>query len=281
MGSLDGKVAFVSGVARGQGRSHAVRLAEAGADIIGVDICRNLRSPHYNLATEADLVETARLLEKSGRRAVLRRADVRRLDELDAAVEEGIAVFGRLDIVVANAGIFSMGSVLDLDEGTFQEMIDVNLTGVWRTVKATVPHVRAGGRGGSVILTSSAAALLPPPGIGHYSAAKAGVHTLMQTLALELGPEFIRVNTLNPGNVDTPMIDNDVTRRLFIPDLENPTRADAEKPDSAYVRVNAIPVPWVEVSDISSLVVFLASDESRYITGVAFPVDAGYLLKKA
>jgi len=280
MGSLDGKVAFVTGVARGQGRSHAVKLAQAGADIIGVDICQNLPSPHYDLATEADLLETGRLVENTGRRAVLRRADVRHLGELHKAVDEGVAVLGRLDVVVANAGIFSMGSVLDLDEDTFQEMVDVNLTGVWRTVKASVPHIQAGGRGGSVILTSSAAALLPPPGIGHYSAAKAGVNKLMETLALELGPQFIRVNTINPGNVDTPMIDNDVTRRLFMPHLENPTRQDAEKPDSAYVRVNAIPVPWVGASDISDLVLFLASDESRYITGVAFPVDAGYLLKK-
>jgi (+)-trans-carveol dehydrogenase len=148
-------------------------------------------------------------------------------------------------------------------------------------VKAAVPHIRAGGRGGSVVLTSSAAALMPPPGIAHYSAAKAGVIKLMETLALELGPEFIRVNALGPGNVDTPMIDNETTRRLFMPHLENPTKADAEQPGSAYVQVNAIPVPWVEPSDISKVVLFLASDDSRYLTGVTVPIDAGYRLKKA
>ena len=281
MGSLDGKVAFITGVARGQGRSHAVKLAEAGADIIGIDICKDLESPHYPLATEDDLAETARLVEKLDRRAILRQADVRDLSQLRAVVDEGVAELGRLDIVVANAGIFSMSAALDLEEAAFQEMVDVNLTGVWRTVKAAVPHIQAGGRGGSVILTSSAAALLPPPGIAHYNAAKAGVVKLMETLALELGPEFIRVNSVNPGNVDTPMIDNETTRRLFMPHLANPTKDDAAKPDSAYVQVNAIPVPWVETSDISNVVLFLASDASRYITGVTVPIDAGYRLKKS
>ena len=281
MGTLDGKVAFVTGIARGQGRSHAVTLAAAGADIIGVDICKDLDSPHYPMATQEDLAETGRMIEQFDRRAILRQADVRDLDQLTAAVDEGVAELGRLDIVVANAGIFSMGAALDLTEATFQEMIDINLTGVWRTVKAAVPHIRAGGRGGSVVLTSSAAALMPPPGIAHYSAAKAGVIKLMETLALELGPEFIRVNALGPGNVDTPMIDNETTRRLFMPHLENPTKADAEQPGSAYVQVNAIPVPWVEASDISKVVLFLASDDSRYLTGVTVPIDAGYRLKKA
>jgi SDR family mycofactocin-dependent oxidoreductase len=280
MGTLDGRVAFVTGVARGQGRSHAVKLAEEGADIIGIDALVDEPTVHYPLATKADLDETAELIESLGRRAILSQADIRDLPALTAAVDAGVASLGRLDVIVANAGIFSLGAVLDLSERTWQDMIDVNLTGAWHTLRAAVPHIRAGGRGGSVIMISSGAALMPPPGIGHYNAAKAGVVALAKTLAQELGPEFIRVNCIGPGNVDTPMIDNDVTRRLFLPHLEQPTREDAEKPDSAYVAVNALPVPWVTPADISNAVAFLASDASRYVTGVVVPVDAGYLVQK-
>jgi (+)-trans-carveol dehydrogenase len=280
MGTLDGRVAFVTGVARGQGRSHAVKLAEEGADIIGIDALLDEPTVHYPLATKSDLDETAELIESLGRRAILSQADIRDLPTLTAAVDSGVVSLGRLDVIVANAGIFSLGAVLDLSERAWQDMIDVNLTGAWHTLKAAVPHIRAGGRGGSVIMISSGAALMPPPGIGHYSAAKAGVVALAKTLAQELGPEFIRVNCIGPGNVDTPMIDNDVTRRLFLPHLEQPTREDAEKPDSAYVAVNALPVPWVTPADISNAVAFLASDASRYVTGVVVPVDAGYLVKK-
>jgi (+)-trans-carveol dehydrogenase len=281
MERLDGRVAFVTGVARGQGRSHALRLAEEGADIIGVDLPLDITTTHYPMAVEEDLAETAELIAKTGRRAHLRQADVRDLAALRTVIDSGVVAFGRLDIVVVNAGIFSLGAALDLDEQVWQDIIDVNLTGAWHTVKAATGHIRAGGRGGSIIFTASAAALLPPPGIAHYNAAKAGVNALMKTLAVELGPEYIRVNSVNPGNVDTAMIDNETTRRLFMPELEHPTKQDAEKPDSAYVRVNAIPIPWLESIDISNLVVFLASDRSRYLTGAAIPIDAGYVLKKA
>jgi (+)-trans-carveol dehydrogenase len=280
MGPLTGRVAFITGVARGQGRSHAVRLAEAGADIIGIDSLQDEPTVHYKLATDTDLEETRALVEKAGRRAVLLRADVRDLAGIGAAVDRGVAELGRLDVVVANAGIFSMSPLLELEPQMWHAMLAVNLTGVWHTLKAAVPHVRSGGRGGSVILISSGAALMPPRGIGHYNATKAGVIALAKTLAQELGPERIRVNAIAPGNVDTPMIDNDVTRRLFLPHLENPTRADAEREDSAYVQVNTLPVPWVDPIDVSSVVEFLASDASRYLTGVVIPVDAGYLLKK-
>jgi len=280
MGTLDGRVAFVTGVARGQGRSHAVRLAEEGADIIGVDALADEPTVHYPLSTQADLDETRRLIEKTGQRAILTRADIRDLTALTSAVDEGVQRLGRLDIIVANAGIFSMGAVLDLDERTWQDMIDVNLTGTWHTLKAAVPHIRAGGRGGSVIITSSGAALMPPPGIGHYNASKAGVVALARTLAQEVGLELIRVNCVNPGNVDTPMIDNEVTRRLFLPHLDHPTREDAEKPDSTYVAVNVLPVPWVSPGDVSNVVTFLASDASEHLTGLVIPVDAGYLIKK-
>jgi (+)-trans-carveol dehydrogenase len=280
MGSLDGRVAFITGVARGQGRSHALRLAEEGADIIGLDVAADAITLHYPLATVADLDETAELIAKTGRRAVLRQADVRDVDAVRAVLAEGVAELGRLDVVVVNAGIFSLGTATELAEQAWQDMLDVNLTGAWNTARAAVPHIRAGGRGGSIIFTSSAAALRPPRGLAHYNASKAGVGALMETLAAELGPEFIRVNSVNPGNVDTPMIDNEITRRLFLPHLEHPTRADAEKPDSGYVLVNALPVPWVETIDISHAVRFLASDESRYITGITLPVEAGYMVKK-
>jgi NAD(P)-dependent dehydrogenase (short-subunit alcohol dehydrogenase family) len=173
-----------------------------------------------------------------------------------------------------------MGGALDLGEQAWQDMLDVNLTGAWHTAKAAVPHMRAGGRGGSIVFTASTAALMPAAGLAHYNATKAGVNALMKTLAAELGPEYIRVNSVCPGSVDTPMIDNETTRRLFLPDLEHPTKADAEKPDSGYIRVNAIPVPWIETADVTNVVLFLASDESRYITGIAVPVEAGYMVKK-
>ncbi|GAA4537121.1 mycofactocin-coupled SDR family oxidoreductase [Pseudonocardia xishanensis] len=277
---LERRVAFVSGVARGQGRSHAVRLAEEGADIIGVDVCANDDTVHYDLATEDDLAETADLVAATGRRAFLRKADVREFDQVDAVVRQGVAEFGRLDVVVVNAGIFSAGPGIELSERTWRTMVDVNLTGAWITARACVPHIRAGGSGGSVVFTSSVCGLITPSGLAHYNATKFGVVGLMRTLAAELGPEFIRVNSVNPGNVDTPMIDNDGTRRLFMPGLEHPTRADARKPDSPYVVGNAIPVPWVEAVDVSNAVVFLASDRARYISGVALPVDAGYLAKQ-
>ena len=280
MGSLDGRVAFITGVARGQGRSHAIKLAEAGADIVGLDICEDVASPHYSLATEADLEETARLIEKSGRRAILRKADVRDLDQIRAVVDEGVADLGRLDIVVANAGITSIAGTKELEEAAFQEIIDINLTGVWRTVKAAVPHLQAGGRGGSIILTGSSAAFIPPANLAHYSAAKAGVNSLMTTFAAEFGSEFIRVNAVIPTTVDTPMLDNEVVRKLFMPHLDEPTRADAQSLDSEYVALHVMPIPWVESSDISEAVLFLASDASRYITGVALPIDAGYRIKK-
>jgi (+)-trans-carveol dehydrogenase len=279
MGTFDGKVAFITGIARAQGRSHALRLANGGADIIGVDIGEDIPGLHYPLASQHDLQETIELIEGTGRRAIIRQADVRDLDSLTAAVNDGVAELGRLDIVVANAGILSLGVATELSDRAWQDVLDVNLTGAWHTAKATVPHIAAGGRGGSIIFISSMAALRPPLGVAHYSASKAGVVALMKTLAAELGPQSIRVNTVNPGTVDTPMIDNDAVLGAFMPELEHPTREDAAKPDSAFVRINALPVPWLEVQDITNAVEFLASDAARLITGVALPIDAGFQVK--
>src|SRR6187402_1130823 len=198
MGRLEGKVAFVTGAARGQGRSHALRLAEEGADIVAVDVCRQLASVPYPMATPEDLTETAKLVEDLDRRIVVREADVRDSARLADVVAEGIGEFGRLDIIVANAGIVSMAPTLELDEDSWQEMIDVNLTGVWKTLKAAVPAMIEAGNGGSVIITSSAAGLRGFANIAHYVAAKHGVVGLMKTLAQELAPHMIRVNTVNP-----------------------------------------------------------------------------------
>ncbi|WP_216892848.1 mycofactocin-coupled SDR family oxidoreductase [Nocardia alni] len=280
MGKFDGKVALITGAARGQGRSHAVRLAEEGADIIAIDICDQIASAGHSMGTEDDLQKTVSLVEKFDRRIVTAKADVRDRAALEESVSACVSELGRLDVVSVNAGIASTSQVLDLEEQSWQDVIDVNLTGAFHTVQATVPHIIAGGRGGSITFTSSAMGLMAVPNLGHYTATKHGVLGLMKTLALELGPQFIRVNAILPTNVDTDMIQNETILKLFMPHLEKPTRADAELPDSNYVRANILPIPWVDPVDISNALVFLASDDARFVTGVSLPVDAGFLLKK-
>ena len=276
-GRVEGKVAFVTGAARGQGRSHAVRLAQEGADIIAVDICADIRGLPYPGATEQDLAETVKAVEALDRRIVSAVADVRDYGALANAVADGVAQLGRLDIVAANAGIGpSPHQAQELEDQTWQDMVDINLTGVWHTAKAAIPHLIEGGRGGAIVLTSSAAGLMAYPNIAHYVSAKHGVVGLMKTLALELAPHLIRVNSIHPTQVDTPMIQNEATWRLFRPDLDHPTRADFEPASQA---MNVLPIPWVEPADISNAVLFLASDEARYITGMPLPVDAGCLIK--
>ncbi|TIH35652.1 mycofactocin-coupled SDR family oxidoreductase [Subtercola vilae] len=278
MGRVEGKVAFVSGAARGQGRSHALRLAQEGADIIAVDICGQIGSVPYAMSTPDDLAETIRQIEALDRRIVATQADVRDFGAVKAAVDKGVAELGRLDIVSANAGIFSFGTMEELSDELFDDMIAVNLTGVWKTVKAAIPHIKAGGRGGSIILTSSTAGLEAIPNIGHYVAAKHGVVGLMRTLALELAPDFIRVNSVHPTSVNTDMIQNAATYELFAPDLA-PEERTAEVLAPRFQTMNTLPIPWVEPVDISNAVLWLASDESRYVTGITLPVDAGELLK--
>ncbi|CQD17580.1 carveol dehydrogenase [Mycobacterium lentiflavum] len=275
-GRVAGKVALITGAARGQGRSHALRLAAEGADIIALDICRQIESVPYSLATPEDLEETGRRVKELGQNVVIREVDVRDGEALIAAVNDGVSQLGRLDIVVANAGIMSIGPSFELSEQTWSQVVDINLSGVWRTTKAAVPHLIAGGNGGSIVLTSSIAGLIGQPGLAHYVAAKHGVVGLMKTLALELAPMSIRVNTVNPTCVDTDMIMNEATYRIFLPDDPHPTRDKFAVPAG---EMNALPVPWIETGDVSNAVLFLASDEARYITGISLPVDAGAVAK--
>jgi len=275
-GRVEGKVAFITGAARGQGRSHAVRLAQEGADIIAVDLCDQVDSVPYRMATPEDLADTVKQVEALDRRIVATKADVRDYGALKKALDDGVAQLGRLDIVSANAGIASFGPAEELPEQTWQDMIDTNLTGVWHAAKAAIPHLIAGGRGGSIVLTSSAAGLKAYANAAHYVSAKHGVVGLMRTLALELAPHMIRVNSLHPTQVDTDMVMNEFTFKLFSPDTLNPTIEDFR---SASQAMNALPIPWVEPVDISNALLFLASDEARYITGVTLPVDAGTVIK--
>ncbi len=277
MGRLDGKVAFITGAARGQGRSHALRMAQEGADIIAVDVVKQLPSVEYPMSTPDDLAETVRQVEALDRRIVAREADVRDYGALKAALDEGVAELGRLDIVSANAGIFSQGRADELSDEAWDEMIGVNLTGVWHTAKAAIPHLRAAG-GGAIVITSSTAGIQGFENFAHYVSAKHGVVGLMRTLALELAPDMIRVNTVHPTSVDTDMIQNDMLYALFAPDLE-PAERTREALGGRFQAMNALPVPWVDPVDISNAVLWLASDEARYVTGVMLPVDAGSTTK--
>jgi (+)-trans-carveol dehydrogenase len=276
VGVLEGRVALITGAARGQGRNHASTLAAAGADIIAIDICRQLDSVPYPMATADDLAQTVKEVEALGRRIVAVQADVRDAEAMTAATDSGVAQFGRLDIVVANAGIISSDSSEVSRTQAFRDVLDVNLTGVFITVEATRPHLIAGGRGGAIVLTSSLAGLRSL-GAGHgYTESKHGVVGLMRSLAIELAPHFIRVNSVHPTTVNTPMIMNEHVYRQFRPDLESPTAEDAE---SALASMNLLPIPYVDVNDISGAILFLVGPTGRYITGVTLPIDAGAALK--
>ena len=276
-GRAEGKVAFITGAARGQGRSHAVRLAADGADIIAVDICHDVEGA-LPMATPDDLAETVKLVEALDRRIVATQADVRDFDALKAAVDEGVAQLGRLDIIVANAGIASIGGpVQSMDAANWKHTIDINLTGLWHTARAGIPHLLAGGRSGSIVLTSSVGGMHAMPNMSHYVSAKHGVVGLMRSLAVELGQHGIRVNSVHPTNVNTPMFMNEGTFKMFRPDLENPGPDDVAAIAAQFMHV--LPVGWVEPEDVSNAIAFLVSDEARYITGVTLPVDAGALIK--
>jgi SDR family mycofactocin-dependent oxidoreductase len=277
-GRMEGKVVLITGAARGQGRSHAVRLAEEGADVIAVDSCAGIDTVtgKYPPATVEDLDQTVAEVEKTGRRVVARQADVRDQAALDAAVGAGIAELGGLDTVVANAGIASYGRAWELDEATWQDMLDVNLTGVWHTAKAAIPHLIDAGRGGSMVFISSIGGLKGIQQVGHYVSAKHGIVGLMRTMANELAPYRIRVNTVHPTNVDTHMIQNPGTWGMFAPGDPEPTQ---DKAIAGFTSLNALEVPWIDPVDVSNAVLFLASDEARYVTGATLPVDAGAAVK--
>jgi SDR family mycofactocin-dependent oxidoreductase len=274
---MDGKVVFITGAARGQGRAHAVRLASEGADIIATDVAAPIETVKYAPATADDLAATVKEVEALGRRIVSYTADVRSYDELKRGLDEGVDKLGRLDVLVANAGI--LNAVLptwELPQADWQAMIDINLTGTWHACKAAVPHIIDQGPGGSVILISSTAGLRGIPGIAHYNAAKHGVLGIARTLANELAPHKIRVNSVHPTNVRTEMIENESSARIYRPDLDNPTFEDALP---ALADINMWDVPYLEVEDVANAVLWLASDESRYVTGVALPVDLGMSMK--
>jgi (+)-trans-carveol dehydrogenase len=273
-GRVEGKVAFITGAARGQGRAHAVRLAQEGADIIAVDICKKIDTVDLIAAsTPEDLAETADLVKGHNRRIVTAEVDVRDYDALKAAVDGGVEQLGRLDIIVANAGIGNGGQTLDkTSEVDWTAMIDINLGGVWKTVKAGVPHILEGGRGGSIILTSSVGGLKAYPHTGHYVAAKHGVVGLMRTFAVELGAQNVRVNSVHPTNVNTPLFMNEGTMKLFRPDLENPGPDDMKVVGQL---MHTLPIGWVEPEDIANAVLFFSSPMSDFITGQAINVSGG------
>jgi SDR family mycofactocin-dependent oxidoreductase len=275
-GRVAGKVALITGGARGLGRAHAVRLAEEGADVVVLDLCRDVASSPYAMGHDEDMAETVRLVEAAGRRVIARQADVRDQKALDDAVAETLKTFGRLDIVVPNAGLVSFGKLWELTEEQWTTAIDVLLTGVWHTVKATVPSMITAGNGGSVVILGSAVGTKASPNIGHYVTAKHGLVGLMRSLALEVAEHSIRVNLIAPGSVETPLAASDVIFQRMRPDLDSPTIEDVDE----RLRANhALPVRWVQPSDVSNAVLWLASDEARYITGAVLPVDAGWVIK--
>lgn len=270
-GLLEGNVAFITGAARGQGRSHAVRLASEGADIIATDISKQIDTVKYAVATTDDMAETVRLVKAEGQRIVARQADVRDFDAMQAAVDDGIAELGHVDIVCANAGI----GVQEVDAPTWKlsaerwrDVIDVNLTGVWHTVKAAVPAMVERDKGGSIVMINSTAGLKGQPFFSDYAASKHGCVGLMRTLAMELAPHGIRVNSVHPTGVKTPMVENEALAAFV-----------EANPEMVAKLSNMLPIDMLDPSDVSNAVLWLVSDAARYVTAVALPVDAGFTQK--
>ena len=270
-GQLAGKVALITGAARGMGRAHAVMLAGQGADVVAIDVCGEFESTDYPGATAEDLDTTVELVERQGRRIIARQADVRDGDAVDVAVADGLREFGRLDVVIGNAGIIRVSDT-DRRRQTFRDVVDVNLVGVWNTVDATIPALIAGGRGGSIVLTSSTQGIKASgterPGLQAYAASKRALVALMQGWALQLAPHSIRVNTIHPSGVATDMIINETTMAL----------ASAGDPWLASQQ-NALPLALVQPEQIAAAVAWLVSDAGAFITGTSWPLDAGFTLR--
>jgi SDR family mycofactocin-dependent oxidoreductase len=277
MTSLRGKVALITGAARGQGRSHALTLAAAGADIVALDACAAIPTADYPMPTTEDLEQTAKAIEALDRRVIARRVDIRDQAGLDTAVAEALATFGGIDIVCANASIVSTGRSWEITDEQWQHTLDVDLTGTWRTVKTVIPSMIERARGGSIVMIASVGGTEGMPHLGAYVAAKHGVMGLMKTMANELGPDGIRVNAVQPGVVRTPIVEQNAgILGLFRPDLANPRLEDAR---DGFRSINSLPVAWLEPEDVSAAVLFLASDAARHITGITIPVDAGCINK--
>jgi (+)-trans-carveol dehydrogenase len=273
MGRLDGKVAFITGAGRGQGRAHAIRLAQEGADIVAIDILEDIDGFGYPMASPADRDETVAAVESLGRRIIFEKADNCDLAQLEEVAARGISEFGHIDVVVANAGAASTAVVHEMSEATFVDTIDRFLTSAWRTVRAVSPHMIEAGHGGSIILISSTSGLVGVANMAHYVAAKHGVTGLMKACAIEFGPFDIRVNAVASSNVNTPMIHNPAIRQVWTGDPD----ASREEVVRAMSAMHILGVPWMEPVDISHAVLWLASDESRFVTGSTIPVDAGAL----
>lgn len=276
MNELDGRVALITGAARGQGRSHAIRLARMGADLVLVDACRDLPLIPYSQPDEAALAQTAALAREAGARVETVVADVRDAAAMAAAADLAVERLGRLDIAVANAGVIQIKPAAATSDADWNEIIGINLIGVWNTVSPVLRCLLAQGSGGSIVIIGSAAGVKGPPNMAAYSAAKSGLIGLTRSLASELGPADIRVNCIAPTTVDTEMVHWPEAYAAFRPDLASPTRADVEP---VFTQLNALPVPWLDPSDVSEAVAFLVSDRARYVTGIVLPIDAGTLVK--
>ncbi|WP_300007079.1 mycofactocin-coupled SDR family oxidoreductase [Pseudonocardia sp.] len=272
MGRFDDKVVFVTGGAKGQGRSHALAFAKEGADIVVCDIARQIGSIPHTMGTRADLDETARMVEKLDQRCLAVTADVRSTEEINAAVDQAVTELGRVDVLLANAGVLSLTPVAEMTDEQLSDVVDTDLMGVFKAMRAVIPHMVAQGSG-RIIATSSMAGRTGLPTVAHYCAAKWGVIGLVKSVAREVAASGVTVNCVCPTNVDTDMIHNEPFYALFAPGVERPSREDVIP---GFTSLNAVPVPWIEAIDISNAMMFLASAEARYITGEALHVSAGW-----
>lgn len=272
MGQLDGKVAFITGAARGQGRAHALALAAEGADVFGIDVCADVDTVPYPMGTEDELAQTQRLVRDLGRRCETRVVDIRDAAALGSAVTAMIETYGRVDICVANAAVCAFGKTWELSDDQWNTVVETNLTGTFKTLRAVVPQLIKQGAGGRIVAISSGAGRIGVPNLSHYVASKWGLTGLVKSLALEVAEYGITVNAICPATVDTPMVHNDAFYGLFAPDVANPTR---EQVKDSYAAMNPMRVPWMDVSDIANAVLYLVSDGARYVNGTTLEVSAG------